>query len=139
MVVLINRLNLFFDEEKAKSFYEENYKYLDNNVSFEHAFSDWYFNIYDKGDFIGCIYVSLENHNNKEYPFYSGFAVRKKAKQTREAVKILLDLLFQHYDTICTYTENKWARFFNSSIGLKHFNKNIYYITKKEFYGKERR
>ena len=119
MTILINRYNPFFDRKIAEDLYEENRHFLNNAYDFSYASdSDLFFNIYDKGEFIGCCYVMMEKHEGESLPFYSGYSKRKKHKEMIEAQHILLGLLFEHFDMVYTYTPHQHARLFNKKAGM---------------------
>jgi hypothetical protein len=130
-VFLVNRINKKFDRDRAVKLYEQNKHCLGNEVDFDELLdSDWFFEAFDGDEFFGCLYVCLEERGGRLIPFYNGFSLRKKAKQNREALSILLDLLFQNFDVAATYTPHRWAKFFNASMGLKHYDENTYFINK---------
>ena len=137
MAYIVNRICSLFDEKEAKKIFDENAKFLDCPFTFDTiSKNDWFFSVMDKkGDTIGITYVLCEKINGKEFPFYSGASHRHKHKDMLSAHKILLGLLFEHYDEVYTWTPYLHGHVFNKKAGMTYQGDNVFKINKETFLG----
>lgn len=82
MVVLINPESPFFDKEAARELFELNRDKLEDQRGFESYLTCWFFNIYERGAFIGCIFCYHQDGKD----WVGGFTKRKTHRQNLEAL-----------------------------------------------------
>ncbi len=82
MVVLINAESPFFDQEAARQLFEINREAIEDRRGFADYLTRWFFNIYENGSFVGCIFCYHED--NKDW--VGGFARRKTHASCLEAL-----------------------------------------------------
>lgn len=141
MTFLVNHKNPLFDEKEARLIFRMNERYLNSPFSFhEIVKSDFFFAILsDSGETVGICYILMDKLGGKEVPFYSGAAKRHHHKEIKDAHLILLNLAFEKYDEIYTWTPHLHAKIFNENVGMKkHPNiDGLYYLNKNDFLKKK--
>lgn len=91
MFCMVYKDSPFFDEERARSFFEANKADLDDVNGFEALLSNGMFwNVYNKG-YVGSIFIYQSVDDNNYY--LGGYAERKRHKECVEAVKRAADCL----------------------------------------------
>ncbi len=117
MTSLINRNSPFFDEKEAKRLFEENKNNLDDVNGWEVISGrDTFWNVYDKGVYVGSVFAYEAEDNNY---YMGGYAMRKKHKQVVDAIKAVA----QCFNVIYAHTRHKNAALSLRKAGFKWFNK----------------
>lgn len=91
MFCMVYKDSPFFDEERARSFFEANKADLDDVNGFDRLLDNSLFwNVYDSG-YVGSVFI-YQNSEDDNY-YLGGYAERKRHKECVEAVKRAADCL----------------------------------------------
>lgn len=118
MVVLINPESPFFDKEAARCLFEANKELIEDRRGFDNYLNRWFFSIYERGKFIGCIFCYHQDGRD----WVGGFAKRKTHYQCLEAlnkVKVCFSALYAE-------TKQKSAEFILRKAGFKQIEPDIW-------------
>ena len=115
-----------FPFEQAKNLYDENRKYLFQDLDFETLYKKTNGNLWaviDNG-LIGIIYF----HFKKNKWFLSGFSHRKMRKYIADAINGMCQTYFEHWNITEIYseTEYKHAKIALLRAGFKKISSNIF-------------
>ncbi len=118
MMILINRQSPFFDRKRAKEAFERNKEALDDVNGFDAlADTDDFYNVYEKGKYVGSILVYLD-----ETGVYNvaGWAERHFHRQVIEALKQMR----LKFGALVARTRHKTAAVALARAGFKKVNNN---------------
>lgn len=118
MVVLINAESPFFDKETARELFEANKKLIEDQRGFESYLTRWFFNIYERGRFIGCIFCY--HLDGKDW--VGGFSKRKTHWQNLEA----LNKVKTCFPVLYAETRQKSAAFILRKAGFVKIEQDIW-------------
>ena len=82
MITLINAESPFFDREAARQLFKLNREAIEDRRGFADYLNRWFFNIYERGRFVGCIFCYHEDNRD----WVGGFARRKTHAPCLEAL-----------------------------------------------------
>lgn len=102
MVALVNRKNAFFDRELAREMFEENKDELEDVNGFATlSDTDSFWNAYDKGEYIGSVFVYFDGEKNR----LAGYGIRKRFRQIIEAIR----MVSERYEELWADTQHRHA------------------------------
>ena len=118
MVVLINAESPFFDRAAAKELFELNREKLEDTRGFESYLTRWFFNIYECGRFVGCIFCYVEDGRT----WVGGFARRKCHRECLAA----LNEVKRQFPALYAHTRQKAAEFILRKAGFQRKSPEIW-------------
>lgn len=111
MVCLVSAESPFFDKEAARELFELNREKLEDTRGFESYMTRWFFSIYERGRFIGCIFCySMDGQD-----WVGGFARRK----CHRACLAALNEVKRQFPELYAETKQKAAEFILKKAGFR--------------------
>ncbi|OPZ78266.1 MAG: hypothetical protein BWY78_00678 [Alphaproteobacteria bacterium ADurb.Bin438] len=134
MTLLCNSSHKLFNKNEAQTIFKNNERYLNCPFEFDDLIkNDWFFTVInDDLKTVGICYVLCEMVNGIELPFYSGASYRKHHFDMIKAHEILLNLLFQSYDKVFTWTPHLHGKIFNKQAKMVEDKENPHIFYKEK-------
>lgn len=123
MVCLVSAESPFFDKEAARELFEINKDLIEDQRGFESYLTRWFFNIYERGAYIGCIFCYHQDGKD----WVGGFAKRKRHHQCLDA----LNKVKSCFPVLYAETRQKAAAFILRKAGFVKTEPDIW-VWKKE-------
>lgn len=123
MVVLISPESPFFDCAVAKELFALNQKAIEDQRGFESYLTPWFFNVYEGGKFVGCIFCYHQDGRD----WVGGFAKRRTHHQCLEA----LNQVKVYFPELYAQTKQRSAKFISKKAGFEEIENNILVYRRK--------
>lgn len=123
MVELINPESPFFDKMAARELFEINKELIEDQRGFESYLTRWFFNVYEHGNFVGCIFCYHQDGKD----WVGGFAKRKTHKSCLGAVNKVKGCFTELY----AQTKQRSAKICLKRAGFEEFENNVLIYRRK--------